>query len=167
MIGRRWGVVVVAGCVAGCGAFSPSVGAECSSDPAACAAPSDAGVADAADGQVSFANDLRPIMNRSSSDPAGPGCADCHYSTAASPIGIEVGGLDMTTLGQMRKGGKTSGTNIIIPGNPDGSALIQKLRGTYPYGARMPYSGPPYLTDAEIQLFADWISQGAVGADDE
>ena len=73
----------------------------------------------------------------------------------------------MTTLGQLRKGGHTSGATIVIAGEPDQSALIQKLRGTYPYGVRMPYSGPPYLTDAEIQLFADWIAQGAVGTDDE
>ena len=31
----------------------------------------------------------------------------------------------------------------------------------------MPKSGPPYLTDAEIQLFGDWIAQGAVGEDSE
>jgi hypothetical protein len=161
----RLAAVALFGPLAACSAFSPEVGAECSTDPAACAA--DDGGATDAPATVSFENDLRPIMNRHASDPSGPGCADCHYDTAASPIGIEVGGLDMTTLGQMRKGGKTSGTSIIIPGNPSGSAVIQKLQGTYPYGKRMPYSGPPYLTDAEIQLFIDWIAQGAVGADDE
>lgn len=147
-----------------CTFLSPEVGSgkvACSTDAGNCESS-------AVDGAtVSFARDLRPIMNRSSSDPAGPGCASCHYESAASPIGISVGGLDMTTLGQLRKGGKTSGASIVVAGQPDRSAIIQKLRGTYPYGARMPYSGPPYLTDAEIQMFADWIAQGALGADSE
>jgi Planctomycete cytochrome C len=149
--------------VCACGFFSPSVGSgpiscdggECGTSPTSDAAT------------VSFANDLRPIMNRLAMDPNGPGCAGCHYESAPNPIGIEQGGLDMTTLGQLRKGGNTSGAMIVIAGEPDQSALVQKLRGIYPYGARMPYNGPPYLTDAEIQLFADWIAQGAVGADDE
>jgi hypothetical protein len=151
--------------VCACGFFSPDVGSggvTCDADAGDCATPQQGDGA-----TVSFANDIRPIMNRLSGDPNGPGCASCHYQSAPNPIGIELGGLDMTTLGSLRKGGKTSGASIVVAGAPDQSAIIQKLRGTYPYGLRMPYNGPPYLTDAEIQIFADWIAQGAVGADDE
>jgi len=162
---RPIAVVPFAVLVCACGFFSPDVGSGpvvCDAEAGACGAPL------ASDGaRVSFANDLRPIMNRLTSDPNGPGCASCHYQSAPDPIGILQGGLDMTTLGALRKGGRTSGASIVVAGQPDQSAIVQKLRGTYPYGVRMPYNGPPYLTDAEIQLFVDWIAQGAVGADDE
>lgn len=117
--------------------------------------------------QVSFALEIRPIMNRLKDDPAGPGCASCHYTTAGDQQGIDQGGLNLTTLGELRRGGITSANIIAIPGNPEGSALVQKLRGTYKVGLRMPRSGPPYLRDDETQLVADWIAQGARGADNE
>jgi hypothetical protein len=107
-------------------------------------------------------------MNRGETDPAGPECSHCHYTTMGTQQGIIEGQLDMTTLGSLRRGGKTSqGGRIVIPGDPENSVIVQKLRGTYPVGARMPWSGPPYWTDAEIQLMANWIAQGARGADDE
>ena len=137
-----------------CGDFLPEVGTGMS-----------AHAGDA--GNVSFARDIRPIMNRLKDDARGPGCASCHYTTSGDHQGIDLGGLDMTTLGSLRKGGITSAGTIAIPGNPEGSALVQKLRGTYKLGARMPRSGPPYLTDAETQLFVDWIAAGAKGEDSE
>jgi len=47
----------------------------------------------------------------------------------------------------------------IDPGNPDGSYLLQKVRGT---GAKnqMPLAGAP-LSAAKIQLIVDWINSGA------
>lgn len=147
-------VLAIGFTLAGCGDFLPEVGS---------GAPADA--VDA--GKVSFARDIRPIMNRLKDDPRGPGCASCHYATSADHQGIDLGGLDLTTLGSLRKGGITSAGTIAIPGNPDGSAIVQKLRGTYKLGARMPRSGPPYLTDAETQLFVDWIAAGAKGEDSE
>jgi mono/diheme cytochrome c family protein len=140
--------------LAACADFTPEVGTGAS------AQSGDAG-------RVSFARDLRPILNRLKDDPRGPGCASCHYTTAGDHQGIDLGGLDMTTLGSLRKGGITRAGTIAIPGNPEGSAIVQKLRGTYKLGARMPRSGPPYLTDAEIQLFVDWIDAGAKGEDSE
>ena len=64
-------------------------------------------------------------------------------------------------------GGATSRMTIIVAGRPDDSAIVQKLKGTYFTGKRMPFDGPPYLQDAEIQIVADWIAQGAVGAYNE
>lgn len=47
----------------------------------------------------------------------------------------------------------------IIPGVPDASELMRRIRGlSLP---RMPMDGPPYLDEAEIELIADWIEQGA------
>jgi hypothetical protein len=118
-------------------------------------------------GEISFKLDIRPLLGRSKDDPSGKGCKSCHYSTEASHNGVDLGGLDMSTLRTLREGGGSSGKRIIVPGRPSESALIQKLKGQYPYGGRMPKNGPPYWSDADIKRVSDWIAQGAQGADDE
>ncbi|MCL2450528.1 MAG: hypothetical protein FWD17_16390 [Polyangiaceae bacterium] len=117
---------------------------------------------------VPFASMIRPWMDRSETDPLAHGCKRCHYASAPEPMGIELGGLDMTTLASLRRGGRTSGTNIVIPGKPCESVLVQKLRGDYGAApARMPKDGPPYWPDNWIQAVSDWIAEGAHGADDD
>ena len=116
---------------------------------------------------INFRRDVRPLVNRSASDPTGKGCKGCHYSTEASHQGIDLGGLDMATLGALREGGGSTGRRVIVSGKPEESALIQKLRGTYPYGTRMPKNGPPFWSDADVKVVVDWIAEGALGADDE
>jgi hypothetical protein len=116
---------------------------------------------------VSFANDIRPLMNRDSMDPTGHGCIRCHYSTQPKHPGTDATGLDLSSLGTLRRGGVTSGTDVVIAGKPCESAIVQKLEGDYFVGARMPKDGPPYWSPPEIQLVIDWIAEGATGADDE
>jgi hypothetical protein len=116
---------------------------------------------------VTFARDIRPILAREPDDPAGPGCKKCHYSTESEHVGYDLASLDLATLGSLRKGGTTGGTKIVIPGDPESSVIIQKLEGTYGYGARMPRSGPPYLSPEEIALVKSWILAGAKGGDGE
>jgi hypothetical protein len=48
----------------------------------------------------------------------------------------------------------------VIPGNPDGSFLIQKLEGTQTLGDRMPDFGP-YLPQSTIDVIRQWIADGA------
>jgi len=50
----------------------------------------------------------------------------------------------------------------VLPGDPDNSFLVQKLRGTLEPGEgdRMPRGGP-YLDGATLQLITDWITAGA------
>ena len=48
----------------------------------------------------------------------------------------------------------------VLPGDPDGSFLIQKLDGTQTVGSRMP-DGGPYLTTATINVIRQWIQDGA------
>lgn len=48
---------------------------------------------------------------------------------------------------------------VVLPGDPDGSVLVQKLLGTQTFGSIMPPNGA--LSPAEIQLVVDWISAGA------
>lgn len=119
------------------------------------------------DAAVDFGRDIRPLMNRSATDPTGHGCIACHYSTEPHHSCLDATGLDMATLGAIRRGGHNTGTSIIIPGKPCESALVQKLQGDYPIGVQMPKDGPPYWTQSQIRLVMDWIAEGANGADDE
>jgi len=48
----------------------------------------------------------------------------------------------------------------VIPGNPDGSFIIQKLEGTQTLGDRMPDFGP-YLPQSTIDVIRQWIAAGA------
>lgn len=50
----------------------------------------------------------------------------------------------------------------VEPGDPDNSYIIHKLEGTAAVGLRMPASGPPYLTAAQIAVIRQWISDGAI-----
>ena len=113
---------------------------------------------------VVFARDIRPILSRSDGPPAG--CKRCHYKAESAPQGYEIGGLDLTTLGTLRQGGVSSGRSIVMAGDPDGSAIVKKLEGTYARGARMPKDLTP-LSREEIGLVRRWIAEGARGSDDE
>lgn len=132
--------------------------------------PKDGGVTfdapDEAGRTVYFGRDIRPRINRSATDP-DPGCFPCHDGHAAKHVGVDLGGLDMSTLGKLRQGGGTSGSKIVVPGDPAASAIVQKLKGTYPYGTRMPKSGPPFWSDDAIALVEQWIREGAQGDDSE
>lgn len=113
---------------------------------------------------VNFKDELRPLMN---GDIAGTkGCASCHYQSRGTRQGLEQTGLNLETLGTMRKGGVNTGANVIVPGSPCKSFVVQKLQGTAPMGAQMPKDGP-YWGPREVQLMSDWIAEGAVGDDRE
>jgi hypothetical protein len=48
----------------------------------------------------------------------------------------------------------------VIPGDPQGSLLAQKLLGTQAEGAIMPPAGA--LPQSKIQIILDWIAAGAL-----
>jgi len=152
------GVAVAVVALAACSALDPQVG-----PPAAACSDVDSDP----DTPVSFAKDIRPLMDRSATDPSGHGCITCHYSTQPSHLCTDISGLDLATLGALRRGGATSASTIVIPGKPCESALVQKLQGDYFVGLQMPKDGPPFWSQAEIQLVIDWIAEGATGDDDE
>jgi hypothetical protein len=85
-------------------------------------------------------------------------CADCHTGNGD---GVQISGFDISTYQTFRLGGGRSGPDIVIPGNPCASILVQKLEGSPPFGARMPRNGPPFLTSDDVQLVKDWIIEGA------
>ena len=55
---------------------------------------------------------------------------------------------------------------ICIPGDPNNSNIIEALSGTGTFSGaandndRMPYGGPPWFTQAQIDELADWIHRG-------
>ena len=113
--------------------------------------------------KVSFKDQIRPIM--AGKVPGPKPCGTCHSPAGGTMEGFIATGFDVRTLGSVRKGGRNTFDDIIVPGQPCKSAIVQKLKGTYG-GARMPKGGP-YWTDEQIQLMIDWIAEGATGADDE
>jgi hypothetical protein len=165
-------LIFVGALVASCSALDPNIGTrrnpldvngggDGATPPGQCASINP--------GEVCFATDIRPIINRPSDykEPGmGKGCKSCHYSTEARHVGLDLGGLDLATLGALRKGGGSSGSKIVVAGRPAESVLVQVLRGQYGLANRMPKNGP-FWGDMEIELVERWIAEGAKGADDE
>lgn len=94
--------------------------------------------------ETSFQQNLLPILS-----------ARCAY------VGCHIAGgpknLDFSTYPAFIQGGDSG--PIFIPGNAQGSPIIGEI-----VSGRMPIGGPR-LTDAEIQLFTDWINNQKVTAD--
>ena len=108
------------------------------------------------DNTMSYTRDIETIWIRSVS-----GCgAGCHDPGSDSPIGVTVGGLDLTSYEQLLRGGARSSGNIVVPGKPCESILYLKLTPTPPFGNTMPAGGSP-LSLEDRQLVHDWIAEGA------
>lgn len=78
-------------------------------------------------------------------------CLSCHGSKAK-------GGLKLDTLSSALEGGD-SGRPALKPGRPDESLMLQLIQSGDP-DERMPPKGKA-LSEQEIDLLEDWISQGA------
>ena len=89
---------------------------------------------------VSFKDDIMPILAQT--------CAlgNCHDNTAA-------GGLNLTTYDNFKKGGNNA--PAFIAGDGKASRVVNRIDG-----GGMPPVGPPLNAD-QIQLFIDWINEGA------
>jgi hypothetical protein len=96
----------------------------------------------AAADETDFEHDVAPLLVRH--------CAGCH--NAADPAGE----LDLTSPAAARKGGE-SGSPAIVPGRPDQSYLVERLRA-----AEMPPEGKgtPLAAD-EVARLEHWIQSGA------
>ncbi|HUQ05941.1 MAG TPA: c-type cytochrome domain-containing protein [Kofleriaceae bacterium] len=99
---------------------------------------------------VSFTAQVRPLLGRSPG-----GCTGCHGTSATS-------GFSVTSYDALRRGGQVSNTLIVVPGNPCDSVLYQKLSPAPPFGARMPYNGPPFYSPEDRAVLRDWIAEGAL-----
>ena len=105
---------------------------------------------------VSFATQIQQqIFN--------PACTACHTDegrTPSSNLNLK-SGVSISNLVNVASVGK-AGAVRVIPGNPSGSYLIQKLEGASDIvGLRMPRNGPPFLTTEQVTLIRQWIQNGA------
>jgi hypothetical protein len=105
------------------------------------------------DTRVSFSRDIRPVLDRNQG-----GCG-CHMPGPGA-IGIQLSGLDLGALSSLRAGGFSSAARIVVPADPCGSVLYQKVSDAPPFGSRMPLGGP-FLGAADLALLHDWIAEGA------
>ena len=90
------------------------------------------------DVEVAFAQSLLPILTERCA------LAGCHVADGPH-------GLDFRTYESFIAGGEHG--PAFIPGNAEESEIVEQI-----VSGNMPRGGPP-LTDAEIQLFVDWINQ--------
>ena len=91
-------------------------------------------------------------------------CVQCHTNAGGR---IPTGGLNLTAgvsysnLVNVASREKP-GVLRVSPGDPDNSYLIHKIEGRSGIvGVRMPFTGPPYLTDGQILVIKRWIELGA------
>ena len=89
---------------------------------------------------ISFKDDIQPILAERCTNPG------CH----AAPVG---GGLDLTEYDTFKKGGNTGPG--FVAGDGKGSLVVKRIDG-----GGMPLGGPP-LDGDQVQLFIDWIDEGA------
>lgn len=86
--------------------------------------------------RVSFADDIQPILEARCATPG------CHVAPGAA-------GLDLSNYDSFKDSG------VFDVGDGDGSLVVRRIDG-----GGMPPGGPP-LDDDQIQLFIDWIDEGA------
>ena len=121
------------------------------------------------------AGNLMPLANpalaaqetpaQKAAPPAGstPGYADVSQITAKYLCTVCHGGaepragLSLDDYKSMMKGSKRG--PVIVPGNPAGSEIVRRLKGASE--PRMPFDGPPWLSDDEVTLIEQWIAAGA------
>ena len=103
---------------------------------------------------VSFTKDIQPVFNAN--------CVVCHQG-AQGRAGLS---LQANAAYNNLVNAKSSESSLlrVAPGAPDKSYLVNKLMGTQGpaggSGAQMPFGAPP-LSQAQISLMQQWISQGA------
>ena len=60
----------------------------------------------------------------------------------------------------MNSSGAVYGGPIVVPGEPDNSPLVDKIKPNPSFGSRMPTTGQ-FLTPMEIAKIEAWITGGA------
>lgn len=86
--------------------------------------------------------DVAPIL--------GQHCVLCHNG-AAAPLGLRLDALEGVLQGSTRGA-------VVKAGDAEGSELLRRVKGLSQ--PRMPMTGPPWLSDAEIALIERWVNDG-------
>jgi dipeptidyl aminopeptidase/acylaminoacyl peptidase len=110
--------------------------------PAAVSSNAPAPATAVASAPVSYIRDIAPVFRQR--------CNGCHRP------GKEKGGVDLTSVALIRKGGK-HGPGV-VPGDLAAGTLLGEVRGA---DAAMPKEGDP-MTATEVALLERWIREGAV-----
>ena len=98
---------------------------------------------------VSFSEDIQPIFNGNCTS------SGCHDS------GTQESGVDLTSYdAALSSTGTQYGTEIIDPGNPDNSPIVDKIEADPEFGSRMPENRSA-LAQSEIDSIRAWIEDGA------
>jgi mono/diheme cytochrome c family protein len=88
-------------------------------------------------------------------------CGKCHFGINKK------GGFSMATRAATMKGGRDEGKSDVIPGDPDNSMLIKLMRHEGPPDDPRPMPPKePKMSQADIDLVAEWIKAGAVMPND-
>ena len=98
------------------------------------------------DPRASFEQNLLPILT------ARCALAGCHVADGPH-------GLDFRTYESFMAGGEHG--SVFIPGDAENSEIIEEI-----VSGKMPPNGPP-LSEAEIQLFTDWINEQEATPDNQ
>lgn len=85
-------------------------------------------------------------------------CVKCHKDNGK--MGSPPEGLRLDSYANIIAGGERL---VILPGNPGLSEIIRRVEGKA--RPRMPFDGPPWLSDDDARLLRQWIEQGARDAD--
>lgn len=93
--------------------------------------------------QVDYDSQIQPIFNAS--------CTSCHGGNSGVTL------TSYTTT--MESVGSQYESLIVLPGNADGSPLVDKIEPSPDHGSRMPQGG--VLPDSSIALIRQWIAEGA------
>jgi len=91
---------------------------------------------------ISYATDIQPIFNKR--------CIKCHAGDSA-PRGLLLGSYEEALKGSAYR-------PVVVPGDPEKSQLVRRIRGDST--PRMPFDGPPFLTEDQIVLIMTWIAAG-------
>ena len=90
-------------------------------------------------------------------------CIGCHTNTGRVPAGLlnlnhDAAYDSLVSVASRLKPGAIR----VVPGDPENSYIVQKVEGRSGIvGLRMPFSGPPFLSDGQILILKRWIEVGA------
>ena len=98
---------------------------------------------------ISFKDTILPMLVEK--------CVMCHPGNASLDLGQTNAYSDMVGVTSLNY----SPVLRVSSGEPEGSVLYQKVVGKGDVGAIMPLGSDP-LTEGEVGLIYDWISQGAM-----
>lgn len=112
------------------------------------------GAEDPASIDVRLNRDVQPILDLN--------CVACHQSGSATEGLVLESGKSFAAL--VGKPANVTGLTLVRAGDPSGSYVLHKLRGTQKdvggKGERMPFGGQ--LDEASIRTICRWIAEGAL-----